>query len=85
MGVAVFSAEGVLEDAAEDGLGGGVGVEGDAGWGAEGEWAKVVHAEDVVGVVVRVEHGVDLRDARADCLRVEVGAGIDEDGVGRCR
>ena len=58
-GIAVDLAEGVLEDAL-DGVGGGVvGEEGEAFGVGEGERAKVVHAEDVVGVVVGVEDGVD--------------------------
>ena len=56
-GVAVLGAEGVAEDAAEGGGGGGVSEEGD--FSAEAERAQVVHAEDVVGVMVRVEDGVD--------------------------
>ena len=80
-GVAVDGAEGVLEDALDDLCGGVVGVEGDAFGGAETKRAEVVHAEDVVGVGVGVEDGVDGHDALADSLGVEVGAGVDEDGV----
>ncbi len=83
-GVTIDVAEGVGEDAAEDFGGGLVGVEGDAGGGAEAQGAEVVHAEDVVGVVVGVEDGVDLADGLADGLGVEVGAGVDEDGVAGC-
>jgi hypothetical protein len=79
--VTVFGAEGVVEDAAEDGFGVGIGVEGNAGGGAEGEWAEVVHAEDVVGVMVGVEDGVDAGELLPDGLRVEVGTGVDEDGL----
>ena len=77
--VAVLGAEGVAEDAAQGGGGGSIGVEGDLG--AEAERAEVIHAEDVVGVVVGVEDGVDTAEALAEGLRVEVGAGVDEDGV----
>ncbi len=48
---------------------------------AEGERAQVVHAEDVVGVVMGVEDGVNLGEVLAESLRVEVGAGVDEDRV----
>ena len=45
----------------------------------EAEGAEVVHAEDVVGVAVGVEDGVDAADVLADGLGVEVGAGVDDD------
>ncbi len=61
--------------------GGVVGVEREAVGLAEGEGAEVVHAEDVVGVAVGVEDGVDAVDVFADGLGVEVGAGVDQDGV----
>jgi hypothetical protein len=78
-GVAVDLAEGVLKDAL-NGVGGGVvGEEGEAGWIAEGEGAKVVHAEDVVGMAVGVEDGVDGAEVFADGLGVEVLAGVDQD------
>ena len=80
-GVAVDLAEGVFEDALDDGSGGVVGVEGYAFGAGEAERAEVVHAEDVVGVVVGVEDGVDGAEIFADGLRVEVGAGVDEDVV----
>ena len=77
-GVAVDLAEGVLEDAL-DGVGGGVvGVIGEAASGVvEGKGAEVVHAEDVVGVAVGVEDGVD----GADIAREWPGRG----SPGRCR
>ena len=58
-----------------------VGVEGQVPWVVEAEGAEVVHAEDVVGVAVGVEDGVDAADVLADGLGVEVGAGVDEDVV----
>ena len=48
---------------------------------AEGEGAEVVHAEDVVGVAVRVEHGVEVLKVFANGLVVEVLSGVDEDVV----
>jgi hypothetical protein len=81
-GVAVDFAEGVLEDALDGVGGGGVGEERKAFWMGEGERAEVVHAEDVVGVVVRVEDGVEVGEVLADGLSVEVGAGVDEDVAG---
>ena len=80
-GVAVYLAEGVLEDALDDFGGGVVGEEGQAVGLAEGEGAEGVHAEDVVGVAVGVQDGVDVIDALADGLGVEVGAGVDDDRV----
>ncbi len=78
-GVAVDGAEGVVEDAADDFGGGLVGVEGEVFWILERQGAEVVHAEDMVGVVVGVEDGVDAGDGFAEGLGVEVGAGVDED------
>jgi len=74
-------AEGVVEDAL-DGLGGGlVGVEGKVAGVVEAERTEVVHAEDMVGVAVGIEDGVEAADAFANRLRVEVGAGVDDDIV----
>ncbi len=80
-GVAVFGAEGVVEDALDGGGGVVVGVDGEVAFGVEAEGAEVVEAHDVVGVAVGVEDGVDVADVLADGLGVEVGAGVDEDGV----
>ena len=79
-GIAVEGAEGVVEDALDGVGGGGVGVEGEGVGVFEAEGAEVVEAEDVVGVRVGVEDGVDAGEVLAECLRVEVGAGVDEDG-----
>ncbi len=73
--------EGVVEDALDGGGGLVVGIEGERVDQGEGQGAQVVHAEDVVGVGVREEDGVDVGDAFADGLGVEVRAGVDEDGV----
>ena len=81
-GVAVGAgAEGVVEDALDGGGGGLVGVEREAVGVVEAERAEVVHAEDVVGVAVGVEDGVEAADVLADGLCVEVGAGVDDDVV----
>jgi hypothetical protein len=45
------------------------------------EGAEVVEAEDVVGVSVGVEDGVDVAKVFADGLGMEVLAGVDQDGV----
>ncbi len=58
-----------------------VGVDGEVAGVAKAERAEVVEAHDVVGVAVGVEDGVDVADAFAEGLRVEVGAGVDEDDV----
>ncbi len=80
-GVAVVGAEGVVEDALDGVCGLVVGVDGKAVRDLEAEGAKVVEAEDVVGVAVGVEDGVDVADVLADGLGVEVRAGVDEDDV----
>ena len=80
-GVTVGLAEGVLEDALDDVGGFVVGVDGEIAVGVKAEGTEIVEAEDVVGVAVGVEHGVDAADALAQGLGVEVRAGVDEDGV----
>ncbi len=45
-----------------------------AGWA---ERAQVVEAEDVVGVGVGVEDGIDAFESGLQCLGAEVRAGID--------
>ncbi len=80
-GIAVLGAEGVFEDALDGGGGVVVGVDGQVAFDAEAEGAEVVEAHDVVGVAVGVEDGIDVADVFADGLGVEVGAGVDEDGV----
>ena len=71
--------EGVAEDAADDveGLDGSVGRDGHFLVVVEG--AHVVEAQDVVGVGVGVEDGVDAGDAGAQGLGAEIGRGVDED------
>ena len=80
-GVAVDGAEGVLEDPLDDVRCGIVSVESDAFRTGKTEWAKVVHAEDVVSVGVCIEDGIDSGEVLADGLMVEVRACVDEDRV----
>ena len=80
-GVAVFGAEGVVEDALDGLRGVLVGVDGDAAGDAKAEGAEIVEAHDVVGVAVGVEGGVDAAEVFAEGLGVEVRAGVDEDDV----
>ena len=80
-GIAVFRAEGVAEDTLEGGGGVVVCVEGERDGVTKAEGAEIVHAKDVVCMVVSVEDGVEAGDALADGLGVEVGAGVNEDGV----
>ncbi len=80
-GVAIGRIEGIGEDALDGGCGGVVGVEGQSPVGAEAERAQIVHAEDMVGVSVGVEDGINVAQAFANGLRVEVRAGVDEDGA----
>ena len=70
--------EGVAENAADDveGLDGSVG--GDRHFLVIVEGAHVVEAQDVVGVGVRVEDGVDAGDVGAQGLGAEVGRGVDQ-------
>ena len=80
-GIAVFGAEGVLEDSL-DGRGGVVvGVDGEVAFGVKAEGAEVVEAHDVVGVAVGVEDCIDAADVFADGLGVKVRTSVDEDGV----
>jgi len=77
-GVAVTGGEGVAEDALE-GLGSGVvGVEGKVDVRVKAQGTEVVHAEDVVGVAMGVEDGVEAAKTLAHGLSVEVGAGVDD-------
>ena len=45
----------------------------------EAERTQIVHAEDVIGVGVSVENGVDVVDVLAQCLPAEILPGIDDD------
>ena len=80
-GIAVFGSKGISEDAFDGAGGGVVGVDGKVTFDVEAERAEVVESHDMVGVGVGVEDSVDTADALADGLGVEVGAGVDEDGV----
>jgi len=80
-GVAVFGAEGVVEDTLDGGGGVVVGVDGQVALVVEAEGAEVVEAHDVVSVAVGVEDGVDVAEVLADGLSVEIGASVDEDDV----
>ena len=80
-GVAIFRAEGVLEDTLQGVRGGRVGEDRNAVGEPEAEGAEVIKAEDVIRVTVRVENGVDPAKILAECLGVEVRSGVDEDNV----
>lgn len=71
--------EDVLEDAADDVEGVGAAVDGDVGLLPEIKGADIVEAEDVVGVAVSEENGVEFGDAGAEGLVAEVGGGVDDD------
>ena len=79
--VLVFLREGIAENALKDVGGSVVGVEGEAAGVAEAQWAQVIHAEDVVGVSVSVEDGVDVAYLLAESLAAEIRASIDHDGL----
>src|ERR1700679_3880260 len=85
VGVGGAGREGVVIDALKCACGAGISVERDGTTGAEGGeaiGAQIVHAKDVVGVVMRVEDGVYAGDSVAQGLLAEVWAGVDEDGAG---
>ena len=45
--------------------------------------AQIVHPQDMIGVRVRIEHGIHAREALAQRLFAEVRAGIDYDNASR--
>ena len=45
------------------------------------DWQVVSAVVNVVSVVVRVKDGVNASDVFAESLRVEVGAGVDQDDM----
>ncbi len=71
-----------VEDIAEhvaDELGGiGASVERNFTVAVIAEWAKVVDAEDVVGVGMGIEDRIDLRDVLANGLLAKIGGGVNE-------
>jgi hypothetical protein len=71
--------EDVFEDAADDDEGGLGGVNGDGAALAVVEGAEVVEAEDVVGVGVGIEDGVEIGYSGAEGLGAEVRGGVDDD------
>lgn len=75
-----FGREGIVEDSLDDGGAGVVGIKRHVAVGMmEGERAQIIEAEDVVGVGVGVEDGIDVADFFAQNLFAEVRAGVDED------
>ena len=80
-GITINRAEGVVEDSLDDLCGCVVSVESDPFRTSEAERTKVIHAEDVVGVCVCVENGIDGMEVFADGLCMEVLAGVDQDVV----
>src|SRR5215831_10622097 len=62
-----------------DGLGCWIeGIERDFAFVAKTEWTHIIQAQDVVGVGVRVNDGVDVGDVFADGLFTEVGCSVNE-------
>ena len=78
-GFVVLLREDVLEDALDGFEGLRAAVDGDGAGLAEIEGADVVEAEDVVGVAVSEEDGVEFGDADAEGLVTEIGRGVDDD------
>src|SRR5689334_6651565 len=50
---------------------------------AKVERANVVEAEDVIGVTVGDQNGVETFESEAQRLLAKIGGGIDEDGLAR--
>ena len=73
--------EDVLKSAADGDEGFGGGVDGDIVFLHEVEGANIVEAEDVVGVGVGVEDGVEAVDLVAEGLIAEIGRGVNEDAL----
>ena len=81
-GVGRVGREGVGEDAFEHFGCGLIGVQGQLPVAMrEAQGAEVVETEDVIGVRVGVEDGIDVADAEAQRLLAEIRAGVDEDAV----
>lgn len=76
--VAVLSIKGVVEAALERVHAFGSGIDGELGVFAYGEAAQVVKADDVIGVLVGVEHGVEVLDFFTQALCAKIRAGIDD-------
>jgi hypothetical protein len=70
--------EGVLKDALEDVGCCVIGIEAEAARVAKAERTEVVHAEDVVGMRVRIEDRVDMADSFPQCLIAKVGSRVDD-------
>ncbi len=79
VGAAVAVVEDVSKDALDDGKSGAGGVDRNAAGLMVVERADVIEAEDVVGMTVRVDDGVEAVDAGAQNLGAEVGRGVDDD------
>jgi len=80
-GIAVFFAEGVLEDAFDIGRGDLIGVDRQVSFGVKAEGAQIVEAHDVVGVAVGIQNGIDAANSFAHGLSVKVRAGVNQDRV----
>ena len=81
-GVFRLGGEGVVKDSLNNARARFVGVEGHVAVRVmKSERAKVVEAEDVVGVRVRVEDCVNVADLFTQYLFAEIRAGVDEDAV----
>jgi hypothetical protein len=80
-GVAIFLAEGVLEDAFDVVCGFLIGVDRQVVVLAKAERTQIVEPHDVIGVAMGVEHGIDAANSFTQGLRVKVGTGVDEHGA----
>lgn len=80
--VAIFCAEGVVEDALDGGGSFVIGIDGQIMLVVEAERPEIIESHDVIGVTVGVDDCVDTADVFAQGLSVKVRAGVDQDGVG---
>jgi hypothetical protein len=71
--------EDVRKDAADYAEGVFGGVDRDGAFLAKIVGTQIVEAQDMVGVAMREDHGVQAIDVCAEGLRAKVGAGVDDD------
>ena len=75
----LFPVEDIAEVFLNDGQGQIVAIAGDDGLVEKVEAAQFVDAVYMIGVMVRVQHSVDLRDVVLEALLPEVRRGVDQD------
>ncbi len=76
--VAIAGAKRVLEDSLNDIRGRGIGIEGKPVRMRKAEWAQVVHPQHMIGVPMRVEHGIHRLQLLAHRLHLKILSGVDD-------